>query len=124
MTAMKSILRLRAGKLVRLIVPKEQRPWMRLVYERPEGPGVHVIRLRPCRRVKTRAAQRRECGYPRRWPSYRACRRGYTEFNGAVAIDFENAPMRGLCAELLVQVNGKPSLPKRLFQPARGQCPA
>jgi hypothetical protein len=111
--------RLRAGSQVTLVVPREQRRWMRLLYESPFRRGEYAITLRACRRLKTLRAQRREC----RWGPFGACRRHHTEFDGGVAVDFANAPRRGLCGELIVWVKGKKRpLRERLFRPDPRAC--
>lgn len=121
LTLLKSVLRVKAGQRVRLVVPEDQRGWMRLVYERPKGDGVDRLTVQACPNPPTRRAQRRACSGPG-WTTFRACRVPYTEFNGAVGIDFGTAPERGRCAELIVTARGKRPLGKRIFDPAPGEC--
>jgi hypothetical protein len=123
MPVMKSVAWVRSNARVTVVVPKSQRTWNRLVYERPPKGGLHAVTLRACRKFRSRRAQRRECGWPRPWSSYKACRRPYTEFNGGVGIDFAEAPNRGLCAEVIVWVEGrKEPLRRRLFRPGADEC--
>jgi hypothetical protein len=79
---LKSVARLRAGAQVTLVVPPEQRPWMRLAYAQRRG-GVAAVTLRACRHRRSRAARRRECV----WADYTACRSGPTSFSGGFEID-------------------------------------
>ena len=57
---LKSPARLRAGAQVTLVVPPEQRAWMRLAYAHRRG-GAAAVTLRACRHRRSRAARRREC---------------------------------------------------------------
>jgi hypothetical protein len=119
MPMMKSIGVLRAGAGVKLVVPRRQRRWMKLVYDLPVFEGGAAISLQACRRLESRRARRRECG----WRPYVACRWRYSQFNGGVGLDFANAPRRGLCAELIVRVKGKRQpLREPLFDPDPGTC--
>jgi hypothetical protein len=126
MTAVRSIALIRAGARVTLVVPPEQRRWMRLLFWHGFRHRVEPLTLQACRTLKSRRAQRRECGWGGRplWnPSNWACRSRYTQFSGGFGLDFENAPKRGLCAELIVWVEGKERpLRERLFGPTPGQC--
>jgi hypothetical protein len=126
MPAIKVIAVLRAGSRVTLVVPREQRPWMKLIYARPGRGGTHAVALRACRQLRSRRAQRRECGWrghPAGLP-YAACRSRYTNFSGGFGLDFAEAPKRGLCAELIVWVKGKQRpLRERLFRPRPAECP-
>jgi hypothetical protein len=99
---LKSVARVRAGARVTLVVPPEQRPWMRLRYAHRRG-GAAAVTLRACRHRRTRAARRRECV----WAEYTACRSGPTFFSGGFAIDYDEAPEQGRCAELIVRVEGE-----------------
>jgi hypothetical protein len=119
MPTIKIIAALRAGGGVRLVVPRGQRAWMKLLYERPDRGGTHAVGLQACRRFGSRRAQRRECG----WRPYRACRSRYTNFSGGFGLDFAQAPQRGLCAELIVWVKGaERPLRERLFRPHADEC--
>jgi hypothetical protein len=108
MPVMKSIAWVRAYTRVTVVVPKGQRAWNRLAYERPPRGGVHALTFRACRKLRSRRAQRR---------------RPYTELNGGVGIDFAEAPGGGLCAEVIVWVEGREKpFRKRLFRPAPEDC--
>jgi hypothetical protein len=95
-----------------LLVPLEQRSWMRLAYAHRRR-GTAAVTLRACRHRRSRAAQRREC----RWAEgvlpgsakddYTACRSGATFFSGGFEIDYDDAPRQGRCAELIVWVKGE-----------------
>jgi hypothetical protein len=119
MPLMKSIGVLRAGARVTLVVPRRQRRWMKLVYDFPGFKGGAAITLQACRRLASRTARHRECG----WRPDLACRWRYTQFNGGIGLDFANAPQRGLCAELIVRVRGrKEPLRELLFDSDPGTC--
>jgi hypothetical protein len=119
MPLMKSIGVLRAGARVTLVVPRRQRRWMKLVYDFPSFKGGAAITLQSCRRLASRTARHRECG----WRPDLACRWRYTQFNGGIGLDFANAPQRGLCAELIVRVRGrKEPLRELLFESDPGTC--
>jgi hypothetical protein len=119
MPMMKSIGVLRAGARVTLVVPRRQRRWMKLVYDFPGFRGEPAITLQACRRLASRTARRRECG----WRPDLACRWRYTQFNGGIGLDFANVPQRGICAELIVRVKGKREpLRELLFDPDPGTC--
>jgi hypothetical protein len=119
MPVIKVIAVLRAGTRVTLVVPREQRPWMKLLYTRRERAGAHTVTLQACKRLASGPALRREC----RWRPYRACRSRYTNFSGGFALDFATARRRGLCAELIVWVEGTGQpLRKRLFHPSAAEC--
>ena len=92
----KSVLLVRAGARVTLIVPRSQRRWMRLFYGLRGRRGEHAITLHACRRFRSPSAQRRECS----WSPHTACRWRNTQFAGGVYVDFDNAPRRGRCAEV------------------------
>lgn len=114
MPSMKSIGVLRAGARVRLVVPRRQRRWLKVIYDYPDHRGGTAITLQACRQLSSQRARRRECG----WRPDLACRWRYTQFNGGFGVDFANAPRRGLCAELIVRVRGKrQQLRKLLFDP-------
>jgi hypothetical protein len=115
---LKSVAAVAAGARVTLIVPSEQRPWMRLEYAHRGGRGVHAVTLRACRNLPSLAAQRREC----RFAPFTACRSGPTLFSGGFAIDYERAPRQGRCAELIVWTAGAQPLRRRLFSPQPGEC--
>jgi hypothetical protein len=126
MTGVRSIALVRAGAQVTLVVPSEQRRWMRLLFWPGFRRRVEPLALEACRSLKSRRAQRRECGWGGRppWnPSNWACRLRYTQFSGGFGLDFENAPKRGLCAELIVRAKGE-RMPLRefLFDPEPGTC--
>ena len=119
MPSMKSIGVLRAAARVRLVVPRRQRRWMKVVYDYPDHDGGYAITLQACRRLDSRRARRRECG----WRPDLACRWRYTQFSGGFGLDFANAPRRGLCAELIVRVKGESeALRELLFDPEPGAC--
>ena len=119
MPSMKSIGVLRAGARVTLSVPREQRRWLKVIYDSPDHHGGHTITLDACNTFNSSAARRREC----RWKPDRACRSGATQFNGGFGVDFVNAPRRGLCAKLIVRVKGRRQpLRHLLFDPAPGTC--
>jgi hypothetical protein len=119
MPLMKSIGVLRAGTRVTLVVPRRQRRWMKLVYDFPGFKGEAAITLQACRRLASRTARRRECG----WRPDLACRWRHTQFSGGIGLDFANAPQRGLCAELIVRVRGrKEPLRELLFDSDPGTC--
>jgi hypothetical protein len=115
---LKSPARVRAGGQVTLVVPPEQRPWMRLAYAHRRG-GTSAVTLRACRHRRSHAAQRRECG----WTPYTACRSGATFFSGGFEIDYEEAPRQGRCAELIVWVEGEREPYRlRLLRVEPGEC--
>ncbi len=119
MPSMKSIGVLRAGARVTLEVPREQRRWMKVIYDFPHHRGGHAITLRACKALRSPRARRRECG----WRPDLACRWRFTQFNGGLGIDFANAPRRGLCAELIVGTHGRPTARRALlFDPDPGMC--
>jgi hypothetical protein len=122
MPAIKDITALRAAARVTLVVPKEQRSWMKLVYGQRRR-GEPAITLEACRRLESREAQRRECG--RRPPpdfTY-ACEEPFTLFSGGFGVDVASAPLRGMCAELIVWIAGERKLRREfLFRPDRGDC--
>jgi hypothetical protein len=107
---LKSVALVRRGKRVTLEIPREQRPWMRLVYG-----GKRAATLAGCRRPATRA----ECG---RGPRT-TCRSAVTPFSGGFEIDYEAAPRQGRCAELLVWVEGERAPRRaRIFSPPASAC--
>jgi hypothetical protein len=115
----KALVLVSAGKRVTLIVPRSQRAWMQLFYVPPGKKGTWRARLQACRRFRSRSAQQRECG----WTPYTACRWRNTQFNGSIYVDFDHAPDRGRCAELIVRVGGiARALRARVFQPSEGAC--
>jgi hypothetical protein len=119
MPSMKSIGVLRAAARVTLVVPRRQRRWMKVIYDYPDHDGRYAITLQACRRLDSRSARHRECG----WRPDVACRWRYTQFSGGFGIDFANAPRRGLCAELIVRVKGRiEPLRELLFDPDPGRC--
>jgi hypothetical protein len=125
MTGVRSIALVRAGARVTLVVPPEQRRWMRLLFWQGFRRRVEPLTLRACRRLKSPRAQRRECGWGGRppWnPSNWACRLRYTQFSGGFALDFATAPQRGRCAELIVRTKGDSPLREFLFDPEPGTC--
>jgi hypothetical protein len=128
---MKSVARLRAGRQVTLVVPPEQRSWMRLRYAQRHD-GVAAVTLRACRHRASRAARRRECvwaegvvGAPGSVrDDYTACRSGPTFFSGGFDIDYAQAPQQGRCAELVVWVKGEAEPHRvRLLHTEPGECP-
>jgi hypothetical protein len=111
---MKSVAVLRPGARVTLVIPRTQRRWSRLGYGARSG----VITLQACRHLKSREARRRERG-----SREAACATDPTLFAGGFGVDFDHAPKRGRCAELIVWVQGmKRPLRERLFAP-RGCAP-
>jgi hypothetical protein len=127
---LKSVARLRAGGQVMLVVPSEQRPWMRLAYA-PRPGGVAAVTLRACRHRRSLAARRRECVWaegtvgppgPIR-DDHTACRTGPTFFSGGFEIDYDEAPRQGRCAELIVWVRGEEEPHRvRLLRTEPGEC--
>jgi hypothetical protein len=119
MPAMKAVGVLEAGARVRLVVPRKQRRWMKVIYDFPHHRGGHAVTLQACRQRSSRRARRRECG----WRPDLACRWCYTQFSGGFGLDFANAPRRGRCAKLVVHVAGKEEpLTRRLFGPPPAAC--
>ena len=117
---MKSVARVRAGGQVTLVVPPEQRPWMRLAYAQRRG-GKAAVTLRACRHRRSRAARRRECVWA--GGDYTACRSGPTFFSGGFEIDYAEAPQQGRCAELIVWVKGEQEPHRvRLLGVEPGEC--
>jgi hypothetical protein len=115
----KSLLLVDAGKRVKLTVPESERRWMLLFYGPDGNKDTWSATFQACRRLRSRSAQQREC----RWRPYTACRWRNTQFNGGIYVDFDHAPSRGRCAELIVRAagGGRP-LRKRLFEPGRSAC--
>jgi hypothetical protein len=127
---LKSIAEVRAGRQVTLVVPTDQRAWMRLRYAHREN-GVTAVTLRACRHRASRAAQRRECvwaegvvGSPGSIrDDYTACRSGPTLFSGGFEIDYARAPDQGRCAQLIVWVKGeREPLRVPLLRTGAGEC--
>jgi hypothetical protein len=127
---MKSVARLRGGAQVTLVVPPEQRRWMRLQYAQRRD-GVAAVTLRACRYRRSRAARRHECVWAEGVAGppgsvrgdYTACRSGPTFFNGGFEIDYAEAPQQGRCAELVVWVKGEQEPHRvRLLRAERGEC--
>jgi len=127
---MKSVARLRAGAQVTLVVPPEQRPWMRLEYAQRRD-GVAAVTLRACRHRRSRAARRQECVWAEGFVGppgsvrgdYTACRSGPTFFSGGFEIDYAEAPQQGRCAELIVWVEGEQAPHRvRLLDVEPGEC--
>lgn len=115
---MKVVALVTAGRQVTLAVPREQRRWMRLLYDLSGRPTSRIT-LRACRTFLSREAQRRECGYAPRI----ACQWRNTQFSGGFAVSFDKAPQRGRCAELAVRVAGRPGVLRRpLFLPLPPSC--
>ena len=107
-----------SGEQVSLRVPREQRRWMRLVYDL-QGRTTTAITLRACRRFTTREEQERECG----WGLVLACKWQNTQFSGGFVIALDRAPARGRCAELWVRVRGeKRTRRQHLFEPEPERC--
>jgi hypothetical protein len=107
-----------SGVRATLVVPADQRTWMRVFYSSHES-GDYVVTLRACRRFRSRAAQEREC----HWAPLTACSWINTQFNGGVYIDFDHAPRLGRCAELIVRVRDGREFRGRLFRPSPADCP-
>jgi hypothetical protein len=119
---LKSVARLRAGGQVTLVVPPEQRAWMRLAYAHRRG-GAAAVTLRACRHRRSRAARRRECEWAEAGADYTACRSGPTFFSGGFEIDYAEAPQQGRCAELIVWVEGEQEPHRvRLLHVEPGEC--
>jgi hypothetical protein len=117
---LKSVALVRPGARVTLVIPPEQRAWMRLEYGHGAGRPVHTVTLEGCRRRGSAAARRRECG-----PGpQETCRAGPTPFSGGFTIDYARAPAQGRCAELIVRVAGRDRpLRERLYVPRSAACP-
>jgi hypothetical protein len=116
----KALALIRSGTRVTLSVPRAQRSWMQLLYD-PSAVwrGSVRVTLQACRRRPSLAGQRAECG----WRPYTACRWRNTQFSGAIYIDFDRAPHRGRCAQLVLQIETRQSpLKQRLFRPKQGIC--
>jgi hypothetical protein len=116
----KALALIRSGARVTLSVPAAQRSWMQLLYD-PSAVwrGSLRVTLQACRRRPSLAGQRAECG----WRPRTACRWRNTQFNGAIYIDFERAPHRGRCAQLVLQIEARQRpLKQRLFGPKQGTC--
>jgi hypothetical protein len=122
---MKIIALVNAGERARLTVPRNQRRWLRLLYLHVDFPrGTHKAILQACRRLSSKRARQRECGWgPMLKRAQWACASRYTQFSGGFALDFANAPRRGRCAKLIVQTTGKQrTLRKHLFAPGPRAC--
>jgi hypothetical protein len=123
---LKSVARLRAGGQVTLVVPPEQRSWMRLAYaHHHRRGGVAAVTLRACRHRRSLEARRKECvwadGASER--DYASCRTGPTRFSGGFEIDYAEAPEQGRCAELIVWVKGEQEPHRvRLLRVEPGEC--
>lgn len=121
MTAMKALAIVRAGPAVTVTVPESQRSWMWLDYERGRltdaDLGTHRVVFRPCPRTGSAAEEREHCV----WEPARACRSGLTQFNGGIALDYDNAPHEGRCARLIVRVEGQPGRQRKLAFPGRAR---
>ena len=119
---LKSPARVRAGAEVTLVVPPEQRSWVRLAYAHRRG-GTAAVTLRACRHRRSRAARRRECVWAEGLAGYKACRSGPTFFSGGFEIDYDEAPQQGRCAELIVWVQGEQEPHRvRLLRVEPGEC--
>jgi len=127
---LKSPAQLRAGGQVTLVVPPEQRPWMRLAYAHRRG-GAAAVTLRACRHRPSRTARRHECVWAEGVvesqgslrDDYTACRSGPTYFSGGFEIDYDEAPQQGRCAELIVWVKGEQEPHRvRLLRVEPGEC--
>jgi hypothetical protein len=113
---LKALILLRAGVRATLVVPRAQRQWMQLLYD-PSSiwRGSFRVTLQACRQRRSKAAQRAEC----RWKPYGACRWRNTQFNGTIYVDFDRAPERGRCAQLIVRTKGRTKpLMGDLFNPS------
>jgi hypothetical protein len=117
---LKSVALVRPGSRVTIVIPREQRGWMRLEYVHGADRPVHAVTLQGCRRRGSAAARRRECG-----PGpQETCRSGRTPFSGGFTIDYARAPAQGRCAQLIVWVRGRARpLRERLYVPSPGRCP-
>jgi hypothetical protein len=100
---MKNLALVKAGLRATLVVPREQRPWMRILYGGRSQSGEYSVTLQACRRSRSASARRRECG----WRPRVACAWINTQFNGGVYVDYERAPDLGRCAELIVRSGGR-----------------
>lgn len=96
----KTLVVVQSGSEATVTVPAGQRRWLRLLYTGKARTGV---RLFPCSKENTPEGLKREC----EWKPYLACRSGWTQFNGAVLINFSRAPRSGRCAGLKVSSSGK-----------------
>lgn len=113
---LKALVLLRAGVRATLVVPRPQRQWMQLLYH-PSSiwRGSFRVTLQACRLRRSKAAQRAEC----RWKPYGACRWRNTQFSGTIYVDFDRAPERGRCAQLIVRTKGSSRpLKSYLFNPS------
>jgi hypothetical protein len=109
-----------AGQEATLVVPREERAWLRLFYTRRRL-GEHQVTLRACRRLASPAARRRECKWQSSFRS--ACNWTNTQFNGGIYVDFDDAPRLGRCAELLVRWDrGRRQVRRPLFTSGSGAC--
>lgn len=116
---MKVLALVSAGTRATMMVPREQRAWMRLFYSGRNDAGQHSITLQACRRLASPDARRRECG----WSPRTACSWHNTQFAGGVYIDFDRAPKLGRCAELIVRAGAHQRASRRpLFRPPADAC--
>jgi hypothetical protein len=112
-TPLKAVAVVRPGSRVTLVVPDEQRSWLKVGYNSPRGAEAP---LQACRHFRSRRAQQREC----RWGTQLACRSAPTLFSGGFGVRFDQAPERGRCAELIVRVRGEGRQRREyLFKPRR-----
>jgi hypothetical protein len=95
---LKTIALVQPGARVTIVVPAEQRGWMRLRYWHGTGAGAYAVTIQ-------------------------ACKRALSPYSGGFAIDFAKAPHQGRCAEVVVWVRGREQpLRKRIFRPGSA-CP-
>ncbi len=117
----KALAAVRAERTVTIAVPPNERPSVRLFYERSAyggGDGSYSATFRSCPRVASLADQRRACG-----EITTACRSGSTQFAGEIYVDYAAAPGQGRCAQAFVRVWGEGRrLRGFLFHPADGEC--
>jgi hypothetical protein len=109
---MKSVAVLESGARVTLAVPGSQRRWLSMGY----GAGRSGrVTLQACTRADARHAGPRGCETP--------CSGGPTLFAGGFGVRFRRAPLRGLCAKLIVRVEGgRRAYRGYLFDPPRDAC--
>ncbi len=118
-TPMKVIAVVQAGREVTLSVPREQRRWLHLLYTQSNRPTSEIT-LKACRRFRSRAAQKRECGWSPR--TRVACRWNNTQFAGGFSIDFADAPLRGRCAELVMLAPRHRPMRELIFERDPARC--
>jgi hypothetical protein len=118
---MKALAIVRAGRTVTITVPRDQRGWMRLFYDRSAyggAPGSQSVTFRSCRRLTSAQARASECG-----ELTTACGSASTQFAGEIYVDYAAAPDQGRCARLEVSVQGESgAVDGHLFDPTGERC--